>query len=148
MEVSLFLIFLKISHQDWNYSKNPVCTLVPRRPWTHRSADKQQSESEKQLPLSSFRPQISEPDMTRRSFPQLSLFVIWRPGFLKTSVEFISCVCWGNTGELSSLKEVKCTGNAETCCLTPAFSCKRVWKIQTLSLVYNVYDRVRLIQPS
>lgn len=71
------------------------------------------TDSEKQLPLSSFQPEISEPDMTRPSFRQLSLFVIWRPGFLETSIEFISCVCWGNTQHLSSLEEVKQWYNTE-----------------------------------
>ncbi len=110
---------------------HPVCKLVPVGPWTHRSTDTQQSDSEKQLPLSSFQPQISEPDMTRLSFRQLSLFVIWRPGFLETSIEFISCVCWGNTEDLSSLKEVKQPYNTEPCCLTPVLALKIFGKSQT-----------------
>lgn len=110
---------------------HPVCTLVPMGPQTHRSTDTRQSDSEKQSPLSSFQPQISEPDMTRLSFRQLSLFVIWRPGFLETSIEFISCVCWGNTEDLSSLKEVKQPYDTKACCLTPVLAWKIFGKSQT-----------------
>lgn len=87
-------------------------------------------------------------DMTRRSFRQLSLFVIWRPGFLETSVEFISCACWGNTKVLSSLKEVKREGITEPHCLTPCVLLKSTWKIQNLSYGQGVYDQVRIIHLS
>lgn len=120
--------------------QHPVCTLFPMGPWTHRST--QQPDSEKQLPLSSFQPEISEPDMTRLSFRQLSLFVIWRPGFLETSIEFISCVCWGNTEDLSSLKEVQQLYNTDACAtLVPSW--KNIWKTPNLCLVSAVDDQAR-----
>lgn len=48
-------------------------------------------------------------------FVSPSLFVIWRPGFLETSIEFISCACWGNTQNFSSLEEVEQAHDTEVC---------------------------------
>lgn len=48
---------------------HPVCSAgFPRDPKHTDPETRSKSGSEKQLPLSSFRPQITEPDMTRRSF--------------------------------------------------------------------------------
>lgn len=79
--------------------------------FTHRLP--RQSDSKKQLPFLSFQPEISETDATLFSSAMLVCYLAAR----ETSVEFISCVCWGNTEWLSSLKEVLQQYNT---CLTPA----------------------------
>lgn len=118
-------------------------------PWDPKHTDPQTRSSQRvrnSCHFQVFRPQISEPDMTRLSFRQLSLFIIWRPGFLETSIEFISCVCWGNTEDLSSLKEVKQACDTKACCVTSVLT----WKIFGISKTcpeYKVfYDKAGIIQ--
>jgi len=98
-------------------------TLNTQTHWSmHRNT--QQSDSKTQLPLSSFQPQISEPDMTLFLSAELVCYLA-AGGSLRLRWELISCVCRCNTETLSSLKEVKQLCNTQAYCLTPVL----FWKM-------------------
>lgn len=145
--VVLFFFFLKIHHQECNCSYSLSVHLFP---WDSKHTDPQtrSSQSEEQLPLSCFRPQISEPDMTRRSFSSAEPVCYVAAGvprdfcwvhFLCLLRQHSSFHLWRrwNKHAIQSL--------AAWLLCSPE---KYVWKIQNLSSVQGIYDQVRIIHPS
>lgn len=115
----VFFFFSKIYLQECNCSYTLSVHLFP---WDHKHTDPQTQSS--QIVRNSCHFQVSNQRYLSQTW-QGSRFVSWAcllsggRGFLETSIEFISCVCWGNTDNLSSLKEVKQPYDTEACCLTP-----------------------------
>lgn len=146
--VSLLVIY----RQECKYSYTPSVALVSHE--TLNTQIQRHAASEKQLLLSSFRPQITEPDMTRRSFPSaervcyLAAGVPWdfcgvhfrrllrqhRGAFIfgggETSRWRRSLACW-----LQCSPE-NCAQNPQTCPRFKVFTIR--WELHALSKHGNV----------